>query len=38
MIEWVLARAGGALIIFGFGLALLFGIRYLYPVIRRGLI
>ena len=38
VVEWLLARSGGALIILLFALALLFGIRYLYPVIRRGLV
>ena len=37
-IEWLLARAGSALIILLAALALLFGLRYLYPVIRRGLL
>ena len=37
-IEWLLARAGGALIVLLAALALLFGLRYLYPVVRRGLL
>ncbi|MDQ1552129.1 MAG: hypothetical protein QOD50_1551 [Actinomycetota bacterium] len=37
-IEWLIARSGGALIILLAGLALLFGIRYLYPIVRRGLV
>jgi hypothetical protein len=38
VIEWFIARSGGALIIVLAALALLFGIRYLYPVVRRGLV
>ena len=37
-VEWLLARSGGALIVLLTALALLFGIRYLYPIVRRGLI
>jgi hypothetical protein len=37
-IEWLIARSGGALIVLLAGLLLLFGIRYLYPVVRRGLL
>ncbi len=37
-VEWLIARSGAALIILLAGLALLFGIRYLYPVVRRGLV
>ena len=37
-LEWLLARSGGALIVLLTALALLFGIRYLYPIVRRGLI
>ena len=37
-IEWLIARSGGALIFLLAALALLFGIRYLYPVVRRGLV
>jgi hypothetical protein len=37
-VEWLIARSGGALIVLLAGLALLFGIRYLYPVVRRGLV
>jgi hypothetical protein len=37
-IEWLIARSGGALIILLTGLALLLGIRYLYPIVRRGLV
>jgi hypothetical protein len=37
-IEWLIARSGGALIILLAGLAVLFGIRYLYPIVRRGLV
>lgn len=36
--EWLIARSGGALIALLAALALLFGIRYLYPIIRRGLV
>ena len=38
VVEWLLARSGAALIIVLFALALLFGIRYLYPIVRRGLV
>jgi len=38
VIEWLLARSGGALIGLIAALALLFGLRYLYPVVRRGLL
>jgi hypothetical protein len=37
-IEWIIARSGGALIVLLAALALLFGIRYLYPIVRRGLL
>ena len=37
-VEWLIARSGAALIILLAALALLFGIRYLYPVVRRGLV
>ena len=37
-IEWIIARSGGALIVLLAGIALLFGIRYLYPIVRRGLV
>jgi Domain of unknown function (DUF4349)/Collagen triple helix repeat (20 copies) len=37
-IGWLLARSGGALIALIAALALLFGLRYLYPVVRRGLL
>jgi hypothetical protein len=37
-LEWIIARSGGTLIILLAGLVLLFGIRYLYPVVRRGLL
>jgi hypothetical protein len=37
-LEWLIARSGGALIVLLAGLVLLFGIRYLYPVVRRGLL
>jgi len=37
-IEWLLARSGGALIVLLAALALVFGIRYLYPVVRRALL
>jgi hypothetical protein len=37
-IEWLIARSGGALIVLLAALALLFGIRYLYPILRRGLL
>jgi len=37
-LEWLIARSGGALIVLLAGLLLLFGIRYLYPVVRRGLL
>jgi hypothetical protein len=37
-IEWIIARSGGALIVLLAALAILFGIRYLYPIIRRGLV
>ena len=38
VIEWLIARSGGALIILLFALALLYAIRYLYPLVRRGLV
>lgn len=37
-VEWLIARSGGALIILLAALALLFGVRYLYPIVRRGLV
>jgi uncharacterized protein DUF4349 len=37
-IEWIVARSGGALIVLLAALAILFGIRYLYPIVRRGLL
>ena len=37
-IEWIIARSGGALIVFLAILALLFGLRYLYPAVRRALL
>ena len=37
-IEWLIARSGGALIVLLAALALVFGIRYLYPVLRRALL
>jgi hypothetical protein len=37
-VEWLIARSGGALIVLLAALALLFGIRYLYPILRRGLL
>jgi hypothetical protein len=37
-IEWIIARSGGALIVLLAALAILFGIRYLYPIVRRGLL
>ena len=37
-IEWIIARSGGALIVLLAALAILFGIRYLYPIVRRGLV
>lgn len=37
-IEWFIARSGAALIILLAGFALVFGIRYLYPIVRRGLV
>jgi hypothetical protein len=36
-VEWLIARSGGALIVLLSLLALVFGLRYLYPVVRRGL-
>jgi hypothetical protein len=36
-VEWLIARSGGALIVLLTLLALVFGVRYLYPVVRRGL-
>jgi hypothetical protein len=38
VIEWLIARSGGALIILLAALALAFGIRYLSPIVRRGLV
>jgi hypothetical protein len=37
-LEWMLARSGGALIVLLALLALVFGLRYLYPVVRRALL
>jgi hypothetical protein len=37
-IEWLVARSGGALVVLVAGLALLFGLRLLYPVVRRAFI
>ena len=37
-VEWLIARSGAALIALLAALALLFGIRYLYPIVRRGLV
>ncbi|HEV7525472.1 MAG TPA: DUF4349 domain-containing protein [Acidimicrobiia bacterium] len=37
-IEWLISRSGGALIVLLAALALLFGVRYLYPVVRRALV
>lgn len=37
-VEWLVARSGGALLVLLTALALLFGIRYLYPIVRRGLL
>jgi hypothetical protein len=37
-LEWMLARSGGALIVLLALVALVFGLRYLYPVIRRALL
>ena len=37
-IEWIIARSGGALIVFLAILALLFGLRYLYPAVRHALL
>lgn len=37
-IEWLIARSGAALIVLLAGLAIAFGIRYLYPIVRRGLV
>ena len=36
--EWIIARSGGALIVLMAALVILFGIRYLYPILRRGLV
>jgi len=38
VVEWFIARSGGALIVFLAGLLLLFALRYLYPVMRRALL
>ena len=38
VVEWFIARSGGALILSLVGLILLFGLRYLYPVVRRALL
>jgi hypothetical protein len=37
-IEWLVARSGGALVALVAVLALLFGLRLLYPVVRRAFI
>jgi hypothetical protein len=37
-VEWLIARAGGALVVLLAGLALLFGLRHVYPVVRRALL
>jgi hypothetical protein len=37
-IEWIVARSGGALIVLLAALALIFAVRYLYPVLRRALL
>ena len=37
-IEWIIARSGGALIVLLAALSLLFGVRFLYPIVRRGLL
>ena len=37
-VEWFIARSGGALIVVLALLALVFGLRYLYPVVRRALL
>ena len=37
-VEWFIARSGGALIVLLAALALVFGIRYLYPILRRSLL
>jgi uncharacterized protein DUF4349 len=37
-IEWIVARSGGALVVLVAGLALLFGLRLLYPIVRRAFI
>ena len=37
-VEWFIARSGGALIVLLAALALIFGLRYLYPVVRRALL
>ncbi len=38
VLEWLLARSGAALIILLAAIALLYGVRYLYPIVRRGLV
>ena len=37
-IEWIVARSGGALIVLLAALAMIFAVRYLYPVLRRALL
>ncbi len=37
-VEWFIARSGAALILFLAALILVFGLRYLYPVLRRALL
>ena len=37
-VEWFIARSGGTLIVLLAALIFLFGIRYLYPLVRRGLL
>lgn len=37
-VEWIIARSGGALIVLLAILVLMFGLRYLYPVVRRALL
>ena len=38
VLEWLLARSGAALIVLLAAIALLYGVRYLYPIVRRGLV
>ncbi len=37
-VEWIIARSGKALVIVVAFLAILFLLRYLYPIVRRGLL